>query len=64
MVVERESDGRPAMLEARRGAHTGGSRPPTHGCHHVLVLVDGVDEQLQRARRAGARIIAEPESKQ
>lgn len=62
-VAEMESDGGAVMLEARQDGHAGGGRPPSHGCHYVLVLVDGVDEHFQRARQAGARIIAEPEDK-
>lgn len=63
MVAEMESDGGAVMLEASRGGHAGGMRPRSHGCHYVLVLVDGVDEHFQRARQAGARIIAEPEDR-
>jgi uncharacterized glyoxalase superfamily protein PhnB len=56
-VAELDSDGGAVMLEAREGlSHS-------HGCHYVVVLVDSVDDHFERARSAGAKIIAEPEDK-
>jgi uncharacterized glyoxalase superfamily protein PhnB len=56
-VAELDSDGGAVMLESREGtAHS-------HGCHYVLVLVDAVDEHFERAREAGAKVIAQPEDK-
>jgi len=56
-VAELDSDGGAVMLESREGASH------SHSCHFVLVMVDHVDEHFQRAREAGAKVIAEPEDK-
>ena len=62
-VAEMESGGGTVMLESRPGGHASEAWPQSHGCHYLRVLVDGVDEHHQRARQAGAKIMAEPADK-
>lgn len=56
-VAELDFDGGAIMLESREGTSH------SHGCHYVLVMVDRVDECFQRAREAGAKVMAEPEDR-